>query len=939
LALGREGGVAWEPTPFVGRALERSLIEDLFREARLGRSRSLVFVGEPGIGKSALLAFGREHASGMLVLSTTGEEATRRLPFIHLADLIEPLDGVLADLDGQHQMVLRLALGRSTEGRIPDRHAVGVAVLELFGRAAESTPLAIFVDDAQWVDSSTADALTFAARRFVADPIAMVIGVRQDEPSPFVGSDNPSVVLAGLDEVSAIELLGPDVDPGVVGQLVDATSGNPLALQNAVRELSEDQRAGRRGLGGPVPVGDALAEAFARRAADLDQATRLVMLLAAAEPQPELGIVTAAATQLGVDAEATIRRATSSGLISMVGSRLVFKHPLVRAALYHQATNEERRAAHRALGATLRRDDDLAQRAMHLASATIGPDEATATVVEDAATAAKNRGAYAEAAEGYSLASSLSPSQVDAHRRAVQSADAYFLGGNTKTAIRLLDAALRATDDPIEQADLHLRRFHAGVVAGKPLPTLYEEIVGAADQIRDHDRVRAAQLDLSAALAALPMGRVHLMEKAAMRAFELASGPPVRDSAAIVLALSHIAAGREAEGLPPLIAFGRGALALPYDADIAQLIASVGLELSWADQLPLAGGLLDALVSSIRASSSPAHASQVLANRGWVHFYAGDWVAALAEGTEALSLGEETGQARGVNYAKVMLAAVEAGRGQPEAREHIHDAIADFLATGAFGLAAWAQAVAGFLEQGYRQPREAIKFLESAEQLMSENGELHPTIVPSATELVEAHVRVGDRTGAESWFKVASERADRCGNASVFAQVLRCRGLLVQSSEVESTFKDALHWHESSPRPFERARTELCYGERLRRDRSPTDAVAHLHVAREVFITLGATPWVERSESELQACGVVVQAPSDSELSTLTPQELQVALIVAGGATNRQAATSLFLSRRTVEFHLAAVYRKLGVRSRSQLARRIPAVSHQDARHHDTLGP
>jgi DNA-binding CsgD family transcriptional regulator/tetratricopeptide (TPR) repeat protein len=923
----------------VGRADECLRIEELIDDARSGRSATLVLVGEPGIGKTALISYAREHATGTRVIATSGHEATQGMPFGHLADLEAPLHAFMTTLSEQHRRVLEVALGRETSAAPPDvadRYAVGVALLELLVAAAASEPLVVLIDDAHWVDASTAGALAFAVRRLVADPIAIMFAIRAGEDTPMLHSAPSPQVVGGLKQWEAVELLGPDVDAGVAAELARTTNGNPLAMLNAAASLSDEQRRGRRGLTAPIAVGPYLEKAFAVRAAELAEPARLFMILLAAEGPAELSLLSAAASELGIEAAAALEMGTSAGLVVVVDSRVEFQHPLVRSAVYHQAGLDDRRSAHAALANVLRRGDDLDRRAFHLAAATSCPDEATASVVEAAANAASERRAYAEAGTGYTLAASLSPVPEDALRRTVYAANAHHRAGETRHALGIIERALETTGDPLVRADLLIRRMEFAVQTDRSIGDLSEVLTEAADQVVDLDPSRAVILLMTAAMPAMATGRGDLMEGAATRALELATGTPLADVTQVLRSLTRLYRGNEFEAHSPLGQFSLAAADSDVVPETSMLVPTVAIVLAWADRIQLALSLLDKLVSVFRATSMLANLGQVLTNRAWVHFYAGEWPTGLADGAEALALAEEMGQSTIADYTRLILASIEAAQGRAEARERVERALAAFESRNAPGLESWAHGVLGFLEQGAGRPDQAVLHFERTEGLLSDGGPLHPMITSSATELVEAYIRLGDRAAAEGWLATATERALKSGCATALAQATRCRGLLVAPADRDVAFEEALDWHTRSPRPFERARTELCYGERLRRDRRPGQAVPHLEVAQDIFSVLGATPWLRRCNAELQACGVTTGETVNIWLRSLTPQEIQVALVVAGGATNRDAATALFLSPRTVEFHLASVYRKLRVRSRSQLARKM-AEAGKDWGAHDSV--
>ena len=536
---------------------ERAVIDTLLSQASSGRGGALALVGEPGIGKTALLMYAREKAGLARVIAVTGDEATEGLPFAHLAVLEEALREFTATLGEQHQESLKVALREDfsgVPGQTSDRHAVGVALLELLAAAAGAEPLVLLIDGGQWIDASTAGALAFTFRRLVADPIAVVVAIREGEDSPLLNSSASSILIGGLEEWETQGLLGPDFDALVAAQLGQATGGNPLAMLNAAGSLSNEQLRGHERITAPIAVGRDLQEAFAARTTDLVEPVRLLMLIVAAEGPAELTLLSAASGRLGVETEPALEGAVSAGFLVMVGSQIQFRHPLMRSAVYHLASKADRQSAHRALAQGLRRGDDLARRAYHLAAATDEPHEGTAALVESAADLASHRFAYAEAARGYADAAALSPSPEDRFRRTVIAANAYFRAGDTAEALNLVDSALLATSDPRERADLLMTHMDVSIQAGRPYVNLVEIMTAAARDVRDLDPFRAAALLISASLPAMAMGRTDLMENAAREAAELVAGTPFAPTAEVILALARLTAGNES-GVGQILAF------------------------------------------------------------------------------------------------------------------------------------------------------------------------------------------------------------------------------------------------------------------------------------------------------------------------------------------------------------------------------------------------
>jgi DNA-binding CsgD family transcriptional regulator/tetratricopeptide (TPR) repeat protein len=922
--------VEWDgpatPTRIVGRSVERAVIDNVLREAREGRGATLLIMGEPGIGKSALLTYALEKAGAARIVSTSGYEPTRTVPFGHLADLVEPLENYVAGLADSSRRVLKTALDEhqaDQEADLIEGSSVGVALLELLAEAASQHPLVILVDDAQWLDPSTTAALAFATRRLDAEPIAFVVAVRQGETTPLAEAAAASLTLVGLEEWDVVDLLGPGVDAGVAGELTRATGGNPLALLHAAGTLSDERLQGLRGLEAPIAVGRMLEDTFGARVASLDEPTRLFMLLVAAQGPSEIGTLQAAAASLGIEPSGVQADAMSTGLLVETGTQIKYGHPLMRSAVYHQASLEDRRAVHSALAGVLRRDGDLSRRALHLVAAANGPDEPTAALVESSADAAARQFGFAEAGALYSQAAELSPRLEDKTRRTLAAARVYHLAGNTEPALALIDAAVATATDPAVLGDLLLTRMGLAVVGRRPIGDLGASLVAVAEQIVGVDPVKAALLQATAALPAMAIGRGDLMQTWAARALELAEGTPFAEIAQIVVWLSLLHAGRESEALVPLSQFCVAASETELFPATAMLVPTVAVAVAWGDRNELALAALDRQISVFRTASIAGNLPQLLTNRAWVRFYSGDWPEALADSTAAVALAEEHHQATVAHYARLVVASVGGAQGLESARIEAEIALAGVADVGARGLEAWAHSVLGFIAQGSGRAEQTVRHFLLTEELLAEGGPIHPMMMGGAAELVEGSLHIGDRAAAEQWSEIATARARTSGNFSALAQAARCGGMLASPADFEARFAEALDHHRRSPRPFERARTELCFGERLRRERRLVPAIAHLETAREIFANLEAKPWRLRCDRELEACGVTMSEPAHAWSALLTPQELQVALTVAEGSTNREVAHALFLSPRTVEAHLASVFRKVGVTSRSQLVRQI----------------
>jgi DNA-binding CsgD family transcriptional regulator/type II secretory pathway predicted ATPase ExeA len=901
----------------LGRAHECDRLDALLDAARIGQSGALLVRGEPGVGKTVLLRYAMEQAADLTVTATVGTKTQHALPFATLADLLSPFTAHLTSLPPAQAAALGRALGLD-RARLIDRFTVGAATLSLLAAAAERCPVLVVVDDAHLVDPSSAEALLFAARRLEAEGVALLVAVREGEASRLDDPRLPTLSLGGLARRDALGLLGERVTPEVGEQLVDTTAGNPLALLEITALLNDDQRTGRAPLDEPLPTGPSLERAFLTRVEGLPAEVRRLLVVASADWEAEPGVVQRAAQAIGID-EGALAAAIESGALHVDDGRLEFSHTLLRSAVYHTADPALRRQAHQTLAGALRRDHDLDRRAWHLAAAAAGPDEQAASALERAATSARHRGAYAVAGEAMARAAELSPASESRVRQLITAADAFWLGGQFDRCLTVLDEALASTDDPIARADVQLRRWVHLIYTQAQL-SVRELLISEAERIEPLDRMRAAQLMTFAALPELA-DRIETARETAERAMALAE--PVGETfASVVLALSLALEGNTAEA--------RSRLRRASDAETRdglgrdRIVEYVGIALTWLGDYDEASATISRMVESARTMSAPATLAHTLTISAELSQRTGRWTAALADASEAVTLARETGQESFASWPLVALARVEAGLGlEQEAHGHVTEAIALATQYNIEWTACWGHAALGFLEVSFGRPERAVGELEWVAAFADRKGLRHPGALPWAPDLVEAYLRVGRPRDAERVLSLLGDQATATGDDWALAATLRCRGLLEADGEFEAHFCRALELHGQVPMPFERARTELCFGERLRRARRRRESVDHLLRAHAGFERLGAAPWVKRAAAELRVAGHDVEGPSPSSFESLTPQELQIALVVGRGATNREAAGELLLSRRTVEHHLARIYRKLGLHSRSQLVRRM----------------
>ena len=891
--------------------------------------------GEPGIGKTALLRYAKEQASGMTVLEARGLEGEAQLAFSGLADLFRLARDQLESIPPVQSTALAgaLGLGPSAAG---DRFVVCAATLSLLAAAAEHKPVLAVVDDAHWLDEASREALLFAARRLEAERAALLmtsLGL-ESEPGAPAPAGFEELALSGLDRRAATRLLGERVPHPigrqVIDRLVEVTGGNPLALCELVPTLSEAQLVGEAELGDPLPSAAGVERAFLRRVERLGADTRQGLLVVAVS-SGITSTITAACELLGLS-PTSLEPAEEEGIVRTEDGRTLFTHPLLRAAVHNSATINARARAHTALADGLTSDieheadrthDRLSlpaaeHRAWHLAAAARGPDESIAAALEDAAASARARGGYAASATALDRAAKLSPGREDRVRRLVAAARAWQLAGHAGPALELLPDALALTNDDRQRAAIQHLRAHVQMAQGQ-FAAAYELLESEAVRIAPVDQAQAALMLADAAVGASTVGEIETAVRLGREAQTIGkrAGGTAELASDMIFGALLVAFGEPEQGTPLVLRQAR----LPEGQDPPPLVLQImPTVLVVLEKYEKARVFLDRLTDGARALSAPSLLVPALQLRSDLGYRTGDWLAAYADAAEGLRLARETNG--NVPHALAYLAQIEAARGlDQDCREHAAELLelASRFNIGA-GLT-YAHAFLGRLALGLGLVDEAIAELEEATRLIQRHQMREPNWVQEAPDLIEAYVRA-DRT-AEAGKALADleEKAKRAERVWGLAAAARCRGLLADEDSFESEFAEALAWHDRTPTPFERARTELCFGERLRRARRPSESRLHLRSALETFDRLDAAPWTARASSELAATGESVARRSQNGVHGLTPRELQLALIVGRGATNQEASGALFVSPKTVEAHLHRIYVKLRIRSRTELAR------------------
>jgi DNA-binding CsgD family transcriptional regulator len=874
-------------------------VDEVLAAARNGDGGGLLLLGEPGIGKSALLEYARHHADGLLVLSATGVEAEAGLGYGMLQELLAPVMYLDDELPRPQADALATALGRR-EGPQPDPFLVALGTLSLLSAAGPALCLA---DDLQWADRASLNVLSFAARRLAAEPVAVLVASNTERSIPGLRQCR----VAGLDTGAATELLDEAMAPSVRDALLKAAGGNPLALRELPGALTTAQLAGRAPLPDPLPLPGELERVFARRIAGLPGSAQAMALVCAAAGSAHLDTILRAAKSLGVPAGALEALA---GLVGTDGTVVTFAHPLVRSAAYYGAGEVERRAVHAALAGVLAVDED--RRAWHLAAAVAGPDEQAASALESAAGRSLRRSGYSAAADALDRAARLSVSPRDELRRLAAAADAAWHGGDAARTAELLDRADRLmVNDPATGFRLRYLRGLIELRSGAPADGLAILLPAAAEAVRIEPEIAVAMLVVAGECGFQAGDGAGVREAARL----IRQVPAEGDSPLFVLARLYHAVSPISTGQPPLVLDDEFE-GLDRIEDPELLVRCAGMA-TGIGAAALARRLRLKAVDRARALGAVGTMPWVLRVLIMDELQRDHIAWAQAHATEGLALAIETGQPNLACQHRAFLATVAAYRGDAgSARRLVAEVLAEAAGRGLHGTAGLAKLATINLSLASGAFEEALAQLLALSDLETLRGiALH-----SVPDLVEAAVRAGRPSLAASRVPGFAAWASASGSPDARALAARCQALLAPS---DALFGEALRWHASGDRQLEAARTALLYGEYLRRERRRVDAREQLRRALEGFTELGATAWVTRAAAELRATGATVSASVAD--NPLTAQELQVAKLVAEGLTNSAAAAQLFISPRTVDHHLRNIYRKLGISSRTELAARTLA--------------
>lgn len=900
-----------------GRRAECAVLSRLLARAREGESGALVIRGDPGIGKTALLRHAIESASDLKLLRAAGIESEIELAFAGLHQLCVPLLDRLDRLPAPQAQALEVAFGLS-DGAAPDRFIVGLAALSLLSDAADEQPLLCAVDDAHWLDEESALALAFVARRLLAESVAIVFVTR--EPSAVFGGI-PELVVEGLDPEDARELLASGilglVDEQVRDRFIAETRGNPLALFELPRGVSAPELAGGFGVPGDVPLTEWIEESFLRRLGSLPPQTRQLVLAAAAEPVGDPALLRRAAETLGLEAEAA-EPAQTAGLIEL-GGRVRFRHPLVRSAIYRAAPIPERREAHRALAEATDPEADPDRRAWHRAQAAPGPDEEVAAELQQSAARAQARGGVAAAAAFLERATELTPDAGRRGGRALAAAQAKFESAAREDALDLLAVAERCPLDDLQLA--RLARLRAEIeyarMRGSTAPPL---LLDAAKRLAPLDPAMARETYLEALGAAMFAGR-HYSDSGVRDAAEAARGaPPAPEPPRSIDLLLDGMAVRFTEGpaagIPPLRraldAFGSeqpdGESQLMQWLLLCPVVLETAVHELWDEAWIELG---PRAVRLAREAGALTALPVVLPYMAGAQLHAGEFASASALIREVYDVTAATGNAP-LRYAELVLCAWRGA--ESEALEIVGAGLEDAAARGEGRVHALAGFATGVLNNGLGQYEKAIEGARSG----SENDD-QGFVGLSLIELVEAAARCGRTEEADRALARLEERTRAAGTDWALGVLAGAQALTGEGDFADARYREAIERLERTGMRVYLARAHLVYGEWLRREGRRTDAREQLRTAHDMCTRMGSEAFGERARRELQATGETARKRTVETRDDLTAQEAQIAQLARDGLSNPEIGARLFISPRTVQYHLHKVFAKLGITSRHQL--------------------
>jgi len=926
------GGTMVMAPGLIGRNRELTVLTDLI-DGVADEDAAIVVVGDPGVGKSSLLRAAAEHAtrSGLRVLMVTGVEAEAHLAFAGLHQLLRPVLAAAGDLPAPQHDALSAAFGTApaapADSSAPEPFMIALATLNTLTEVAAERPVLVAIDDAQWLDQASVQVLGFVARRLYADRVGMVFTVRAGEGQSVALAGLPELVLGGLPEEAAGELLaasaGAPLDGRVSAQIVAGVAGNPLALVELAGELTAEELSGAVPLAWPLRFGGRLEELYLSRVRALPADTRTLLLVAAADPTGDPSLVYAAAARLRVGQEAG--EVTGTGRLVGWQPRVRFRHPLIRSAAYYAASAEARRSAHAALAAVTDPDADPDRRAWHLAEAASGPDEEVAAELERSAGRAQARGGLAAAATFLERSVLLTADPARHAERILAAAQASMRAGALGRALELLATAEAGGAGPLDEfqhARMDLLRGHIAFVSnmGSDAPSL---LLKAARRLEPLDLGLARQTYLTAWSAASLAGHLagagDLLEVSrAARALPQPAGAP-RPVGLILDGLARLVTDGPAAAAPPL----RQAIGLCAGGDLSSeelRWCTIATTVLWHDD---AGHtIMTRQVQLDRTVGALNFLPSDLVNLALLDARRGDFATAASLIAEADAAAGATG-IRIAPYAQMLLAALRGN--QAEFRPLMEAASVAAAAEGqgiAETTASWNAAI---LHNGLGRYDEAFAETSTA----SERSSVFSSML-GLPELIEAAARTGHTETATDALARLAATTQAAGTDYALGIEARSRALVSEGAAAEKHYREAVDRLGRTRMRTEAARAHLLYGEWLRRQRRRRDARDQLRIAFEMFDSIGMAAFAARARTELRATGERAQPRDPGPLQGLTPQEEQIARLVAEHLSNREIAARLFISASTVEYHLSKIFRKLSITSRTELARALPGGGPED---------
>lgn len=895
----------------LGRRAESEALDELLTDVLAGTSRVAVLRGEAGVGKSALLGYVSDRVSGWLVATAVAVESEMELAYSGLHQLCGPMLDHLDRLPVPQRDALATVFGRKT-GPAPDRFLVALATLTLFAEAAERQPLICIVDDAQWLDQASAQIIGFVGRRLHAERVALLCAARTGSGDNVLAG-LPELSVGGLGDSDARALLldnvyGP-LDAAVCDQIITESHGNPLALLELPRTWNATDLAGRFGLPGSPPVVGKIEQSYGRRLELLPSQTRLLVIAAAAEPLGDPVLLLRAAEILGVDIAAA-DPAVDAGLLTL-GARVEFAHPLVRSAAYRSAAVEDRHRVHQALADATDAEIDPDRRAWHRARATPGPDEEVAVELERSAGRAQARGGVAAGAAFLQRAVALTADPAQRAERALAAAQASIQAGEFEAALRLVATAETGALDEFQRVGVDLLR--ARIASASSFGSAASQLLKAARQLESLDAGMARETYLEAWGTALAAGE--LASAGTLRDVSLAARsapPPPQEPQSSDLLLDGLAQ-LMTEGLEAAAPTLRKAVsAFRDDETVLQwgAMASTAAAALW--DMEGFRAVITRQVQLARDTGALALLGTALQGAGIVATWSSDFREAASVVVEAEAVTGATG-IRIAPYGGMLLAAY---RGRDDEASALLKSAIHASASSDEGLgvqyARWTSAI---LSNGLGRYEEA---LAAARQASDDTPELFVSHWALA-ELVEASVRTGNDG-------LAAEAVDRLVDAASGSDsdwglgiAVRSQALASEGDASEELYVEAIERLSRTPVRPELARAHLLYGEWLRRESRRVDAREQLRIAHEMLDAIGMEAFAERARRELLATGERARKRSDETRDQLTPQEEQIARLAREGLSNPEIGAQLFISARTVEWHLHKVFAKFGISSRKQL--------------------